>query len=112
MKFKEISLGTFLKELGSATPTPGGGSVAALCGSLGAALVSMVSGLTLGKEAFKDSWQVMEEVKLEASKLSHHFCFKHNIEFVQNHPVSTNNHIASARCIKHTSNHFLSAKRA
>jgi formiminotetrahydrofolate cyclodeaminase len=33
----------------------------------------MVSGLTLGKEAYKDSWQVMEKVKLKATELSHHF---------------------------------------
>lgn len=42
----------FLDELASNTPAPGGGSVAALSGALGAALVSMVCNLTLGKKKY------------------------------------------------------------
>jgi formiminotetrahydrofolate cyclodeaminase len=42
----------FLDELASSTPTPGGGSVAALSGAIGAALISMVSNLTVGKEKY------------------------------------------------------------
>ena len=38
----------FLDKLASKSPEPGGGSVAALTGSLGAGLVSMVCSLTLG----------------------------------------------------------------
>jgi formiminotetrahydrofolate cyclodeaminase len=48
------TLGTFLDELASSAPTPGGGSVAALCGALSAALSSMVANLTLGREKFRD----------------------------------------------------------
>ncbi len=40
----------FADEVSRATPAPGGGSIAALCGSLGAALASMVATLTHGKE--------------------------------------------------------------
>jgi len=43
---------TFLDELASSAPAPGGGSVAALSGALGAALVSMVCNLTVGKEKY------------------------------------------------------------
>jgi glutamate formiminotransferase/formiminotetrahydrofolate cyclodeaminase len=43
----------FLSELASNSPAPGGGSVAALAGSLGAALSSMVCNLTVGKEKYK-----------------------------------------------------------
>jgi len=39
----------FIKDLGSESPTPGGGSVAALSGALGAALTQMVARLTLKK---------------------------------------------------------------
>jgi methenyltetrahydrofolate cyclohydrolase len=46
------SVRTFLDELSSAAPAPGGGSVAALSGALGAALVSMVCNLTLGKKKY------------------------------------------------------------
>ena len=40
----------FLEELSSSSATPGGGSAAALMGSMGAALVSMVANLTTGKK--------------------------------------------------------------
>ncbi|MBM4464638.1 MAG: cyclodeaminase/cyclohydrolase family protein [Chloroflexi bacterium] len=45
---------TFLDELASSAPAPGGGSVAALSGALGAALISMVCNLTVGKEKYAD----------------------------------------------------------
>ncbi len=44
----------FLDELASSAPAPGGGSVAALSGALGAALVSMVCNLTIGKKKYAD----------------------------------------------------------
>ncbi len=53
-------LSAFLGELASDSPTPGGGSVAALCGALGAALSSMVANLTIGKKKYAD---VEEEMK-------------------------------------------------
>ena len=45
---------TFLDELASNAPAPGGGSVAALSGALGAALISMVCNLTVGKKKYAD----------------------------------------------------------
>jgi len=45
---------TFLDELASNAPAPGGGSVAPLSGALGAALVSMVCNLTVGKKGYED----------------------------------------------------------
>jgi formiminotetrahydrofolate cyclodeaminase len=42
----------FLDALASNAPAPGGGSVAALSGALGAALLSMVCNLTLGKKRY------------------------------------------------------------
>ena len=44
----------FLDALASSAPAPGGGSVAALSGALGAALVSMVCNLTLGRKKYAD----------------------------------------------------------
>jgi formiminotetrahydrofolate cyclodeaminase len=51
-KLTEKSVKSFLDELASSAPAPGGGSVAALSGALGAALISMVSNLTIGKEKY------------------------------------------------------------
>lgn len=45
----------FLETLASDSPTPGGGAVAALCGAAGAALISMVCRLTIGRESYEDA---------------------------------------------------------
>ncbi len=49
----EKPLQQFLDELGSAAPVPGGGSVAALSGSLAASLLAMVCRLTIGKKGYE-----------------------------------------------------------
>ncbi len=59
-RLDDLTLASFLRRLGSADPTPGGGSAAALTGAMGAALVAMVCNLTLGREKFRD---VEEEVQ-------------------------------------------------
>jgi len=50
--FIEKSLTNYISDVSSGAPTPGGGSVSALVGSLGAALTSMVGNLTVGKKAY------------------------------------------------------------
>jgi len=69
VKLDQLSVRDFVAELGSDNPTPGGGSVAALCGALGAALSAMVSRLTVDREKFKETWPSMEEVKKTADEL-------------------------------------------
>jgi formiminotetrahydrofolate cyclodeaminase len=54
VKLVDKPVTNFLDELASNAPAPGGGSVAALSGALGAALVSMVCNLTLGKKAYAE----------------------------------------------------------
>ncbi len=46
----------FVDEVSSSSPAPGGGSVAALAGSLGAALAAMVANLTVGKKGYEAAW--------------------------------------------------------
>ena len=46
---KDKPVQTFLDDLASKASTPGGGSAAAIMGAMGAALVSMVANLTVGK---------------------------------------------------------------
>lgn len=62
-------LSYFLDKLASNSPTPGGGSVAALTGAMGAALVSMVSNLTLNKEKYKDVQPQIEVLVKNSEKL-------------------------------------------
>jgi formiminotetrahydrofolate cyclodeaminase len=45
-------LATYLEEVAAGTPTPGGGSVAAVVGALAAALGEMVANLTLGRPKY------------------------------------------------------------
>lgn len=54
MKLTDKPVTTFLNELASDAPAPGGGSVAAISGALGAALISMVCNLTLGKKGYEE----------------------------------------------------------
>lgn len=49
----ESSIERFLDALASKSPTPGGGSAAAIMGAMGAALVSMVCNLTIGKKNYE-----------------------------------------------------------
>lgn len=57
---KDMKIKNFMDLLASNSATPGGGSVAALTGAMGAALLSMVSNLTIGKEKYQD---VESEIK-------------------------------------------------
>ena len=50
--FAQLSIGEFLDRLKSDAPTPGGGSVAALAGSLAASLGQMACALTVGRPKF------------------------------------------------------------
>lgn len=62
----EQSLTTFLGEASSGSPTPGGGSVAAVAAALGASMGSMVANLTTGekyKEVEDQMIRLAEEMK-------------------------------------------------
>ena len=59
--FMEMTMEEFLNELASDSPAPGGGSVSALAGGLGAALVAMVARLTAGRKDPADLEEKIEE---------------------------------------------------
>ena len=52
--YRDQPLSVYVDDAASGKPAPGGGSVSACAGALGAALVSMVCNLTIGKEKFAD----------------------------------------------------------
>ncbi|HRV71172.1 MAG TPA: cyclodeaminase/cyclohydrolase family protein [Thermovirgaceae bacterium] len=73
MNFHEMKLTDFLEELGSSSPAPGGGSVAAVSGALGASLARMVANLTVGREKYAESEEAMTRVRESAIKLAQDF---------------------------------------
>ncbi|MCL4529254.1 MAG: glutamate formimidoyltransferase [Chloroflexi bacterium] len=60
---------SFLDDVAAATAAPGGGSAAAYAGALGAALVEMVSGLTIGKKKYADVEAEMQAIRSQALML-------------------------------------------
>lgn len=56
-KLVSMSVEKFADETSSESPAPGGGSVAALCGALGASLATMVANLSSHKRGWDDKWE-------------------------------------------------------
>jgi len=69
MAFSDKTLQAFLDEVASAEPAPGGGSVAALSGALGASLVAMVCRLTIGKKGYEAVSAEMQTILPRAEAL-------------------------------------------
>lgn len=66
---KEQQIQVFLDELASSASTPGGGGAAAIMGAMGAALVSMVCNLTIGKEKYADVEEELQSVLSQSEDL-------------------------------------------
>jgi len=66
---EEVSLDDFITATASKSPTPGGGSAAALVGALAAALAQMVAGLTAGRKKYAAADDDSRAVLAEASRL-------------------------------------------
>ena len=60
---------SFIDELAAPTPTPGGGSAAAYAGAMGAGLVAMVAGLTIGKKKYAEVEAEMQAIRVVADNL-------------------------------------------
>jgi glutamate formiminotransferase/formiminotetrahydrofolate cyclodeaminase len=59
----------FVDEVSRDTPAPGGGSIAALAGSLGAALAAMVANLSIGKPEFDEKHEALNTLAEKAQAL-------------------------------------------
>jgi formiminotetrahydrofolate cyclodeaminase len=66
---KDESIVKFLDDLASERPTPGGGGAAAVMGAIGAALVSMVANLTIGKKNYEAVEDDLKAVRAEAERV-------------------------------------------
>ncbi|MFN8398849.1 MAG: glutamate formimidoyltransferase [Anaerolineales bacterium] len=60
---------SFIEELAAPTPTPGGGSAGAYAGAMGAALVAMVAGVTIGKKKYAEVEAEMQAIRVVAENL-------------------------------------------
>jgi len=70
---RNMTVAAFLDELSADSPAPGGGSVAALAGSLSASLSSMVANLTHDKKGFEDQRELMNDLAVRAQYLKDDF---------------------------------------
>ncbi|HAD82695.1 MAG: glutamate formimidoyltransferase [Candidatus Edwardsbacteria bacterium RIFOXYD12_FULL_50_11] len=59
----------FVDEVSSESPAPGGGSVAALAGSLCAALSAMVANLTVGKPGYEKVWKELSDLAQQGQEI-------------------------------------------
>jgi len=95
--YPQESLQTYLDDAASGKPAPGGGSVSACVGALGAALVSMVCNLTLGREKFAAVEQQVTELVGKANDV------RARLEkLLQDDTVAYNGVIAAYRLPKET----------
>ena len=60
----EMSIREFQSALASSSPTPGGGTAAAIALGQAAALSIMVCDLTIGSEKWKEGWEISEKLLL------------------------------------------------
>jgi|Deesub1362A_J573_1020465.scaffolds.fasta_scaffold00425_40 formiminotetrahydrofolate cyclodeaminase len=69
----DLPVREFLERAGAGTPSPGGGSVAALTGALAVAMLKMVANLTLGREKYRDVEPAVRSILDAAGGLSGEF---------------------------------------
>ena len=68
-ELRELSVNQFVEETASKASVPGGGSVSAMVGALGAALMEMVANLTIGKEKYAGVQAEMQALAAEGAEL-------------------------------------------
>jgi formiminotetrahydrofolate cyclodeaminase len=68
-ELRHQSVQQFLDQLASPTPTPGGGSVAALSGALAAGLITMVCDLTIGRPRYADFDAECQQIRQQSERI-------------------------------------------
>ena len=72
-RFGDLTVATFVDRLASAEPVPGGGSAAAIAGSLAAALVAMVASLSQDRPKYAEHAALHAEAITAARALADRF---------------------------------------
>ena len=72
-RFGDLTVAAFVDRLASAEPVPGGGSAAAIAGSLAAALVAMVASLSQDRPKYAQHAALHEEAVTAARALANRF---------------------------------------
>src|ERR1035437_3247902 len=65
---RTLPLAQFIESAASKTPTPGGGSIAAAAGAMGAAMFAMAVNYSRGGDKFKDVASVMDPLAEELNR--------------------------------------------
>ena len=73
MAFQDQTIQTFMQELSSKAPIPGGGGASALVGALSASLTHMVAALTVGKPKYAAVEAEMQELLRQTESLANRF---------------------------------------
>lgn len=92
-----LPIGSFVDRLSNDAPAPGGGSVAALAGSVAAALASMVASLTWAKKGMEDVRPQMQEHGIKAQRLKDWF-----VEAIDRDTIAFNAVLAARRMPRKT----------
>jgi formiminotetrahydrofolate cyclodeaminase len=72
-RLRDLTLASFVERLSSAEPAPGGGAASAIAASLGASLVAMVAGLSVGRERYAAHAATHEEAAHVGRELAARF---------------------------------------
>jgi formiminotetrahydrofolate cyclodeaminase len=97
MRLIDKTLQDFIRLLGSATPSPGGGSSAAVEAALGVGLISKVALITMDKSAYTHRKDLMHHTAQAAAALGQDF-----LTWVDEDTVAYKDFIASKRLPQHT----------
>jgi len=74
-KLVDMSLTSFAEETAKESPAPGGGSIAAYCGAMGAALGTMVANLSSHKKGWDARWEEFSNYAEQGQKMLTEFLY-------------------------------------
>ena len=100
------SVGRFLDELASKSPTPGGGAVAALSGAMAAGLITMVCDLTSGKPQYAEFEAEAQALRERAEAL------RAELQQLAQADVDVFNHLSAAYKLPRTTEADAASRRA